>query len=119
MHPSGCTPLLRSLADIDCSPSSSLAAPRRPVGLAPVMAPDLCLIRDAGLPGRRRTTAYERPGLPCGVRLSADAVLVRRRRSSLTADLRVTSRKQGVQGVATSTDPSPPTCGWFHWSTSP
>jgi hypothetical protein len=44
MLPSGCTPALRSLADVECSPSSSFAAPRRPVGLAPVMAPDFCLI---------------------------------------------------------------------------
>ena len=40
----GARRLLRSLADVECSPSSSFAAPRRPVGLAPVMAPDFCLI---------------------------------------------------------------------------
>jgi hypothetical protein len=34
--------LLRRLADVDCSPSSSFAT-TRPVGLAPVMAPDFCL----------------------------------------------------------------------------
>ena len=57
----GARRLLRSLADVECSPSSSFAAPRRPVGLAPVMAPDFCLIRDTAPPGRRRATEYERP----------------------------------------------------------
>jgi integrase len=47
-------------------------------------------------------------------RRSASSRFVHRRH-----DRRITSRKQGVHGVATSTDPSPPTCGWVHWSTSP
>jgi hypothetical protein len=45
----GARRLLRSLAGVGCSPSSSLAVPTRPVSLAPVMAPvmapDFCLIR--------------------------------------------------------------------------
>jgi hypothetical protein len=54
------------------------------------------------MPGRRRATAYQRPGLSIWVQVSADAVLltlVRRSRSSPTADLRIASRTDGLAKI--------------------
>jgi hypothetical protein len=60
---------------------------------------DRCLIRDARPSGRRRADGCGRPGLSVVVDLLAGAVLlslVRRRWSSPTADLPITSRRQGM-----------------------